>query len=719
MSKKRLLQMILGAILVLGIFCGIVNAASSGRMSQAADLKNVLSGKVNDADSEALRGSIFNNVGKILEERQSFLKEQERKSEQEIASATHEGQIIIEVEDAAPLAGEPYFDENGIKWRDIYVEIGNISAQERDYFTEFFQKYQGHGFLDSDYDKPQDVDMSLVFYGGQTSEWSVQEMEEPEIDHGYILQSEIDERLMKFMGLTNEQMTDPLVINEVNGENVAAWIASDSMFSTPICLGGYKEGNTYTLLMDEPLSIVTLRKNENDTLAILSNRLYDWYGKEYNPNEKYSVISESHKDHLSYYSKAELELLRDEYYARHGMIFDEPEIKLYFEAMSWYQPSIGKDSFDESVFNTIEKENITFLNEKIKEKEMFAAYDNFTKNKKAESVAFIYFDEDSIPELLLIENSEYHLYTCKNLAIKELPLSDTGLKANVYGPKHDFENAVEETFYWFEYVPYKGLLRIHGEEADARYDYYLRYTDGSFTMELKAGSAEHIWKTYDGEKEIANEEFLKQLSALGYDELTPCAYLYEYVEKAYENIDRISNAEWVLEAFVEGREEAFCSVAQRCDIPKEGFSMRSYDEIYKEITCEEDWWGENEYVDFDNDGQMELILHGYSGARMFFDVIGETVYQLLRTGGTTDFASVSVMEGKYVIERGDFLHANRKYYWIMTYDSCGCLIDYFCLATTYKGDQYTKEDEFFYRNENITMEEFEALRNRIQSIPKE
>lgn len=452
MSKKRLLQMILGAILVLGIFCGIVNAVNSGRMSQAADLKNVLSGKVNDADSEALRGSIFNNVGKILEERQSFLKEQERKSEQEIASATQEEQII---------------------------------------------------------------------------------------------------------------------------------------------------------------------------------------------------------------------------------------------------------------------------NEKIKEKEMLAAYDNFAKNKNAESMAFIYFDEDSIPELLLIENGEYHLYTCDNLEIKELPISDTGLKANVYGPRHDFENAVEETFYWFEYVPYKGLLRIHGEEADARYDYYLRYTDGSFTVELKAGSAEHIWHTYDREKEIANEEFLKQLSALGYDELIPCAYLYEYVEKAYENIDRISNAEWVLEAFVEGREEAFCSVAQRCDNPKEGFSMRSYDEIYKEVTCGEDWWGENEYVDFDNDGQKELILHGYSGARIFFDVIGETVYQLLRTGGTTDFASVSVMDGKYVIERSDFLHANRKYYWIMTYDSCGGLIDYFCLATTYKGDQHTKEDEFFYRNENISMEEFETLRNRIQKLPEE
>lgn len=364
-SKKRLLQIILGAILILGIFCGIANAVNSGRMSHVAYLKIVLSGKADDADSEALRGSIFNNAGKILEERHNFLKEQERKSEQEIASATGEEQIIMEVEEAAPLTGEPYFDENGIKWRDIYVEIGNISEQERDYFTEFFQKYQGHGFLDSDYDRPQDVDMSLVFYGGQTSEWSVQEIEEPEIDHGYILQSEIDERLMKFMGLTNEQMTEPLVINEVNGEKVAAWIASDSMFSTPICLGGYKEGNTYTLLMDEPLSIVTLQKNENDTLAIKSNRLYYLHGQEYNPNEKYSVISESYSGYLSYYSKCELELLKNEYYARHGMIFDEPEMKLYFEAMSWYKPTVEKENFDESVFNTIEKENIAFLNEKI------------------------------------------------------------------------------------------------------------------------------------------------------------------------------------------------------------------------------------------------------------------------------------------------------------------------------------------------------------------
>lgn len=270
-------------------------------------------------------------------------------------------EIYIEVKEASSLVGDWYLDENGIEWCDIYVEVGNISKEECAYFTEFFQKNNGGGFLQCDYDKPQDVDLGTVFYGAVTGEYDEKELEEIGWDYGYTDKSVIDETLLKFLGLTNEQMTIPLFVKTVEGKEVITWMHSDWVHSIPTCLGGYKEGDTYTLLMYAPFSVVTLVKNDNDTLAIISNRTlasnFDYADTDYNPNETYDSKT------LSAYTKNDLELLRNEYYARHGMIFDDPVMKLYFEAMSWYEPSVGRDTFDESVFNSVEKENIVFIDE--------------------------------------------------------------------------------------------------------------------------------------------------------------------------------------------------------------------------------------------------------------------------------------------------------------------------------------------------------------------
>ena len=92
------------------------------------------------------------------------------------------------------------------------------------------------------------------------------------------------------------------------------------------------------------------------------------------------------------------------------------------------------------------------------------------------------------------------------------------------------------------------------------------------------------------------------------------------------------------------------------DIPEDGFAMRNYEDFYDDITAgERDIWGSLEYTDFDNDGEDELIIHGYTGSCLFFDTIGDIVYKVLRTGSTSDMASVAVIQGEKVIERADFL----------------------------------------------------------------
>ncbi len=60
------------------------------------------------------------------------------------------------------------------------------------------------------------------------------------------------------------------------------------------------------------------------------------------------------KEQLDKLTKDEIALLRNEIYARHGYEFQLQQYKDYFNKKSWYRPS---SSFDESMFNSIEKAN--------------------------------------------------------------------------------------------------------------------------------------------------------------------------------------------------------------------------------------------------------------------------------------------------------------------------------------------------------------------------
>lgn len=51
----------------------------------------------------------------------------------------------------------------------------------------------------------------------------------------------------------------------------------------------------------------------------------------------------------------------NEIYARHGRLFDTPEIQAYFNSKSWYKGTIPASQFDESVFNDYERMNIKLL----------------------------------------------------------------------------------------------------------------------------------------------------------------------------------------------------------------------------------------------------------------------------------------------------------------------------------------------------------------------
>ena len=348
------------------------------------------------------------------------------------------------------------------------------------------------------------------------------------------------------------------------------------------------------------------------------------------------------------------------------------------------------------------------------------AYQNLLLKEEVKRMALIYLDEDIIPELLVLQNGEYFLYTFDGSQIAAIDMPDDGIRAKSYAPKHALEHSAGDlAFYWFEYVPYQGLIRVHSGDEGERCDYYLSYKNASFDLELEAKFTDYIWHTYNAKQEITNEEFLSSLSDLGYDQLSPCGFLYDNIEDAYENIGKVSDNREVLDDFVNGKIDALYQVEEITDIPEDGFAMRSYVDLYMDFIMG-DGMGRMQYVDFDNDGEDELVMRDYMGNSIFLDVIGNTVYNVLEAYGTADQSDAAEMDGKRVVVSADVSHGGRKHYIVKQYDACGCLVDFFRLSASYDGkDHYSDEDEFEYREQPVTMEEFEEIRDRIQDIPAE
>lgn len=78
------------------------------------------------------------------------------------------------------------------------------------------------------------------------------------------------------------------------------------------------------------------------------------------------ILPESHtrlltKADLAGLSEEELELARNEIYARHGRKFQDAGIRAYFESQPWYQGTIEPEAFDASVLSEIEKKNLQLI----------------------------------------------------------------------------------------------------------------------------------------------------------------------------------------------------------------------------------------------------------------------------------------------------------------------------------------------------------------------
>lgn len=83
-------------------------------------------------------------------------------------------------------------------------------------------------------------------------------------------------------------------------------------------------------------------------------------------SEKEYIIPDSSTRYLSSedldgLSKEELKLARNEIFARHGRIFNDPDLQSYFEAQPWYVGTISADDFSDDMLSDIERDNIALI----------------------------------------------------------------------------------------------------------------------------------------------------------------------------------------------------------------------------------------------------------------------------------------------------------------------------------------------------------------------
>lgn len=72
------------------------------------------------------------------------------------------------------------------------------------------------------------------------------------------------------------------------------------------------------------------------------------------PESNSRYISETE---LAKLTDEELRLARNELYARHGRMFDDPVLRAYFSSKTWYDGIVPPDQFSEDVFNQYEIAN--------------------------------------------------------------------------------------------------------------------------------------------------------------------------------------------------------------------------------------------------------------------------------------------------------------------------------------------------------------------------
>jgi len=187
-------------------------------------------------------------------------------------------------------------------------------------------------------------------------------------DSNYYILPQSSQRLLTYVDIQNFTKQDMMLArNEIfarhgrifNDEDVRTYFEAQSWYNGAIA----PEDFSTSVLSEIELQNIDFLKQHEDNLSGVSQQVGD-SGSVTTYNEY--MIPQSSSRRLTYsdiagLSKWQLSIARNEIYARHGRMFNDADIRTYFEAQSWYSGTIAPEDFDPSVLSSTEQYNIDFI----------------------------------------------------------------------------------------------------------------------------------------------------------------------------------------------------------------------------------------------------------------------------------------------------------------------------------------------------------------------
>lgn len=181
----------------------------------------------------------------------------------------------------------------------------------------------------------------IIIYAGKDFSNRMNQSEEAENQKESI---QVTDRNNKKNNYENSNNSGTLWDNEESEDEDEEYTSDDIADAENRLLGQYYTESDEETLEDEDEEYSEEDTNENDDYIL--------------ENSSQKLLT---KKQVKALSKEECRYARNEIYARHGRMFNDPELQDYFDGKSWYERTIKPEKFKESILNSIEKKNVKLL----------------------------------------------------------------------------------------------------------------------------------------------------------------------------------------------------------------------------------------------------------------------------------------------------------------------------------------------------------------------
>ncbi|MCR5421848.1 MAG: hypothetical protein K6E98_12690 [Lachnospiraceae bacterium] len=154
-----------------------------------------------------------------------------------------------------------------------------ISQSDVDFFNEYFADPSANGFLLSTYESPEACDIYQVLKRDEDiiKKLGVDERDVKGSENlvGRISETDVDKVLTEHLGITNEQLKNPIVFSKGVGQKYL-YLGEKLDCKDLVCNGGFYYNNLYVIMMNakganEPFALTALSKLDDGSIRIHMN----------------------------------------------------------------------------------------------------------------------------------------------------------------------------------------------------------------------------------------------------------------------------------------------------------------------------------------------------------------------------------------------------------------------------------------------------------------